>query len=1083
MTAGTQPATRLGRYRLIGVLGTGGMGVVHEAELEGPHGFRKRVALKVLSAPAELVGSAIVEEARLGGLVHHPNVVSTLELAEADGRWFMSMELVEGPTASALVKERGALPARAALEIGAQAAAGLSYLHTLSIDGADRPLVHRDIKPSNLLIDNAGLVKIVDLGIAGFHATDQEVVGTPGYMAPEQYDGRSGPASDLFALGSTLYLLLTGERLLGGGTRAIARTLSVDDLTSSPAFRDALDPIDPAIAPVLARCLAFEASERWSDAGRLAMALRQILVRVGGPTLLELVRETPDTPGNPDATPTLGQHEERALPVLPDGPFIGRDMLLDALFGALQRSRMVQVVGPPGVGKSRLVLEHVHRRAKTAGVAAWVGASGLRSLDELLVSVARSVGLVVPDSFDADWLAESLAARTDLLVVLDHLEDLDATALAALAKFMANGPCRWVLTRRTAAPVEGVRRIEVGPLSDQASETLFRAASHRPVPDAVMRGLVDKLGGVPLSIEIAAAGTQRASPKNLLHDLPTLTDLETPLPRDGRRRGAGSSRREERRNRQLVATMQWSWEQLDDDARDALGQLSVFEAPFRIEDAEAVVRLGSGRWVAEVIDRLLGDRLLLGRGDRLSVLATVRSFARSSMSERVLRQVKDRHAHHFARLGTPRAIAQLDMAGCAEQIAMLSAARADLDVAFGHAVAFLPGALAGVATARLALVLYTGPTAEGLDIVDAGLDADHTPESLAELLRLGFVAAFRAGRVDRARVFVEIGEQASLGGAGSGHFVWMRGVLASAEERWGYLSEAYAEAERRGDLLLLAKVENSRSLLARRTGDLQAAERYEEQALRFARQSGSEPFVSLVLAHRAGRRAELGDLANASLDFMQALTLQKRCRSTTAYILTLLELGILRLRQGNLEDAARMLASCEERVRSLGIARAVPLALFWRGALAWMNDQPDSAVHLWEVALERAIATRHEVVMVSARGALANAALVEGQTGKALALLDAIPDEGPARERLDALAVRVRVEVATARDPSDTVAELEELAETLDTPWSRATVWLAKARRDAYLGRTSDAADQARRIADELLLTPRSPLRRALATL
>ncbi|MCA9490597.1 MAG: serine/threonine protein kinase, partial [Myxococcales bacterium] len=181
---------RLGRYELVRVLGRGAAGVVVQAVLHGPAGFRKRVALKLLHASHgedEARVAELIREARLGGLLSHPNVVSTLELGQVDGRWFVSMELVRGASLSALGRDGPMSPA-AVVDAGIQLCAALSHVHELRDDG-DRPLrlIHRDVKPGNLLLDRSGLLRLADFGIAGLSAElGGGAAGTPGYLAPEQ---------------------------------------------------------------------------------------------------------------------------------------------------------------------------------------------------------------------------------------------------------------------------------------------------------------------------------------------------------------------------------------------------------------------------------------------------------------------------------------------------------------------------------------------------------------------------------------------------------------------------------------------------------------------------------------------------------------------------------------------------------------------------------------------------------------------------------------------------------------------------------------------------------------------------------
>ncbi len=161
---------RFGRYRLTGILGSGGMARVFKAELEGSAGFRKAVALKVihrsvLQADDKLV-RALLNEARLGGLLHHQNIVETYDVGQVKGRHFIALEFVDGITLNRYLEQVGPPPLSACLELGAQMAQGLSAAHKARIEGRPAKLVHRDLKPSNVMLNREGIVKVLDFGIA-----------------------------------------------------------------------------------------------------------------------------------------------------------------------------------------------------------------------------------------------------------------------------------------------------------------------------------------------------------------------------------------------------------------------------------------------------------------------------------------------------------------------------------------------------------------------------------------------------------------------------------------------------------------------------------------------------------------------------------------------------------------------------------------------------------------------------------------------------------------------------------------------------------------------------------------------------
>ena len=198
-----------GRYRIVALLGRGGMGEVYRADdlrLEQP------VALKFLRAEIMADSAArarFLAEVKLARSVTHANVCRVHDLGEVDGLLYLSMEYVDGEDLSALLRRIGAPGEKKALEIAGQLCAGLAAAHAKGV-------LHRDLKPANVMIDGAGKVRITDFGLAILEEDERErgvVAGTPAYMAPEQLAGGEATAkSDIYALGLVLYELFTGVR-------------------------------------------------------------------------------------------------------------------------------------------------------------------------------------------------------------------------------------------------------------------------------------------------------------------------------------------------------------------------------------------------------------------------------------------------------------------------------------------------------------------------------------------------------------------------------------------------------------------------------------------------------------------------------------------------------------------------------------------------------------------------------------------------------------------------------------------------------------------------------------------------------
>jgi serine/threonine protein kinase/formylglycine-generating enzyme required for sulfatase activity len=304
--AGLRAGDTLGQYRIVEQVGAGGMGQVYKAV----HLAMDRiVALKVI-APHLLedarARARFQQEVRTAARLHHPNIVMAHDAAEARGLWFLVMEHVEGTTLSALVSGHGLPPVTLACEIIRQAALGLQHAH-------ERHMVHRDIKPGNLMVaaqrskgagvvvepTRAGsalpgwpsvpLVKILDFGVARLRPRGRDgeplaqpslgltqegcVVGTPEFMSPEQACDSRGVdiRSDIYSLGCTLYLLLTGRPPFSADT---ALETMVQHLRHLPRPVDELRPgLPPGLTSVVHRMLAKNAAERYQTPTEVAEAL------------------------------------------------------------------------------------------------------------------------------------------------------------------------------------------------------------------------------------------------------------------------------------------------------------------------------------------------------------------------------------------------------------------------------------------------------------------------------------------------------------------------------------------------------------------------------------------------------------------------------------------------------------------------------------------------------------------------------------------------------------------------------------------------------------------------------------------
>jgi hypothetical protein len=268
---------KIGQYRVVRELGRGGMGVVYEALDER---LERSVALKVLSPELSHDSgfrARFLREARVAAAINHPNIVTVHELGETEGKLFIAMALVHGRSLRALL-QNGPLSLGEALRLGEQIAGALSAAHAAGV-------VHRDLKPENVIVTESGEVRLLDFGIAKAlvqtplpvdaearteaHAATHagQVLGTPGYMAPEQALGAEVDARvDVFAFGVLLYEMIAGRPAFGGLPSERLAAVLRDEPPALPASG-----VGPELGSLLARCLAKSPEQRFAD-GRALLA-------------------------------------------------------------------------------------------------------------------------------------------------------------------------------------------------------------------------------------------------------------------------------------------------------------------------------------------------------------------------------------------------------------------------------------------------------------------------------------------------------------------------------------------------------------------------------------------------------------------------------------------------------------------------------------------------------------------------------------------------------------------------------------------------------------------------------------------
>jgi serine/threonine protein kinase len=285
----------IGKYKILSTIGSGGFGTVYLAE---DTWIDKKVALKVPHKQGVDFGE-LLREPRLLASLNHPNIVGILTAEKQENVFFIVMEFVPGETLESVIARQGALDLAQALDYTAQICNALDHAHHQGV-------LHRDLRPSNVLVSDSGLLKVADFGTSRFleiaaHGTT--IIGSPPYMAPEQFHGKAVFASDLYSLGVTMYQMMTGELPYDSPSPADLDRLMRGDLVTAPRVRNPKVP--RAINDIILRAMAPEVHTRYQRAGELL----DNLLAARGATPRRLPR--PATPLSDTATDNVQEIQTR----------------------------------------------------------------------------------------------------------------------------------------------------------------------------------------------------------------------------------------------------------------------------------------------------------------------------------------------------------------------------------------------------------------------------------------------------------------------------------------------------------------------------------------------------------------------------------------------------------------------------------------------------------------------------------------------------------------------------------------------------------------------------------------------------
>jgi predicted ATPase/Flp pilus assembly protein TadD len=970
-----------------------------------------RRALKVLFLKRSDLRARLHEEGRAHARLSNDHIVPVLDVIDIEGAPALVMPLIEGPSLAQLLEVHR--PSEA--EVAAIMRALLSGVEAAHAAG----LVHRDLKPSNVLLDlTSGGVqpRIADFGVARTAGSDVThsgaPIGTPVYAAPEQLRGAASAdaRADFWSLGVMLYELLTGTRPFGADNLvALVRAMEAETFSLPGNARWAELVRDLLRARPEARLCDFEEIRRRID----AISPPSDRSPLGPGTPFATVAWRMRAPEPEGVAVTVGP-TETALPRRDNLPrqrdaFVGRIAEASALRAHLERSRLVTVTGPGGVGKTRLVLHVARTLLGEFPRVVFCDLTEARSVDGILYAVAKGLDLAL-GADPIKQLGHAIAGRGRLLVVMDNFEQVVEHAAATVGAWIDRAPdAVFLVTSREPLrlPGESVYPLDVLSLphekapvtidgSDavglfvtraQQSEPSFRVAEDNA--DTIAQ-LVRRLDGLPLAIELAAARVSSSTPARLLERLSKRFDLL-----------AGTARDVPSRQQSLRATLDWSWDQLAPTLQDAFAQLSVFEGGWTLEAAESVLRLDDEASAVEDVLAELVDRGLVrievspatGR-PRFGMLVSVHEYAAEKRHGlQGSAEVEERHGAWFARFGSHEAIESLFVhRGVARRLG-LGQELENLVAACGRAVTRNEGAFAvAVLEAAWAVLQFRGPFAVGVSLAERvlGLSSLSAREQASTGFVLG-VALHHAGRVDegRAHLDVALAVAREVGNRRvEGFAVGRLGILhhdqGRLDEGRAHLEAALVVAREVGDRRLEAIVFNSLGILYMEQGRMDETRVHYDAALAVVREVGDRRTEGIVLSNLGILHMEQGRMDEARAHYGAALAVAREVGDRRHESGVLGNLGYLDIDRGWMDEARAHYDAALAVALEVGDRRSEGVMLVNLGELHYEQGRMDEARAHLDAALAVAREVGNRRVEGFAVGRLGNLLRFLGEHGTAI---------------------------------------------------------------------------------------------------